>query len=157
MLLQNVARHKLLVALRQPIHLFDNLLQTKMLGETQRSAAIRGESGSENHSVIRVLGRIYHFFFNATRRFIDHQKHQAIRKIDIVFRGTIPTPLAKRLIRELLSAFIFIKAGAALAAKQFGFAHRSQNFRRAVATSIRFFEGGRDIHRNVNSDLVDQA
>src|SRR6266404_3221638 len=51
-LLQNVARHKLLVALRQRIHLFDNLLQTKMLGETQRSAAMRRESGSENHSVI---------------------------------------------------------------------------------------------------------
>src|SRR5882724_11296492 len=71
-LLQNVARHKLLVALRQRIHLFDNLLQTKMLGETQRSAAMRRESGSENHSVIRVLGRFYHFFFNATRRLVDH-------------------------------------------------------------------------------------
>src|SRR5438034_10153390 len=35
-LLKNLARHKLLVTLRQPVHLFDNTPQTKMRGETQR-------------------------------------------------------------------------------------------------------------------------
>src|SRR5436853_2968760 len=118
MRLQNVARFEFVVALRQPTHLYDNLLQTKMLRESQRPAAMRRKSGSENHSVIRILRRFDDFFFNATRRFVDHQKHQTIRKIDIVLGRTAAPPLRERVVSELLFALVFVKAASTLATEQ---------------------------------------
>ena len=43
---------------------------SKMVREAQRPAAQRRETGSENHSVIRVLRRGHHLFLEATRRFV---------------------------------------------------------------------------------------
>src|SRR6266567_6825890 len=56
MLLQNLTWRKFLFALRQPFEFIDDFFQSKMLRETQRPATERRETGSQNHSVVRVLG-----------------------------------------------------------------------------------------------------
>src|SRR4029077_16463128 len=74
--LQNLARFELVVGLRKPIHLIDNLLQTKMFREPQRPAAERREACAKNHSVISVFGRFDYTLLHTARRFIYHQKNK---------------------------------------------------------------------------------
>src|SRR6266404_5878993 len=83
MLFQKCAWRKLFIALREPFHFIGNFLQTKMVGEPKRPAAKRREAGSQNHSVVGVFRRLNHVFFQTTRRFVYHEKDEAMRKIDI--------------------------------------------------------------------------
>ena len=55
-----------------------------MLRETQWPAAEWREACSQNHSVIRVLWRLDHFLFQATRGFINHEKDEAMRQFALI-------------------------------------------------------------------------
>src|SRR6266700_1583978 len=71
---QYLAGQKLFLAFRQPFHFLDDLLESEMFRETQWPAAERRETDSQDHSVVRVLGRIDYLLFHTTRGFVDHQK-----------------------------------------------------------------------------------
>src|SRR5439155_20261926 len=84
MLLQYFTRREFLLGFRQPFQFFDDFLQPKMFSETQRSAAERRETGSQNHSVIEVLRRVDDFLFHAGRGLVHHQKDKPVRQLFFV-------------------------------------------------------------------------
>ena len=58
-----------------------SLLQSKVFRKSQGPAAKRRETGSQNHSVIRVLRRIHDFLFYATSGLVHHQKDEAVSQL----------------------------------------------------------------------------
>src|SRR5207302_6247033 len=120
--LQNLAGRKFFVALREPIHFIDDFVQTKMFGESKRSATEGCESGTEDHSVIGIFGRRDDFFFHTTRGFVHHEKHKAVAQsgsgalaaglFETTRRGVASTPFLERFIRSLRFAFVFVKTAA---------------------------------------------
>ena len=59
----------------------DHFRDSKMIRKTQRPAAQRGETGSEDHSVVGILRRRDDLLFEAARGFIHHQVNQPEDKI----------------------------------------------------------------------------
>src|SRR5437773_7580453 len=55
MFLQYLTRQEFLLRPRQPFQFIDYFIQAEMLRVTQWTAAERRETGSQNHSVVRVL------------------------------------------------------------------------------------------------------
>src|SRR5215216_3057299 len=77
-LLQYLAWRKFLLSLRQPFQFIDDFFQPKMFRETQWAASERRETGSQNHSVVRVLRRIDNVLLHTARGFVDHEEDQAV-------------------------------------------------------------------------------
>src|SRR5436190_3348728 len=77
-LFQYFARQKFLLSLRQPFQFIDDFLQPKMFREPQWSTSERCETGSQNHSVVRVLGGVDNILLHTARSFIDHQEDQSV-------------------------------------------------------------------------------
>src|SRR5436305_6863955 len=80
-LLQYLAWQEFLFSLRQAFQFRDDLLESKMFGETQRPTTEGRETGSQNHSVVRVFRRIDDFLLHATRRFVHHQEDKPVRDV----------------------------------------------------------------------------
>src|SRR5437667_4854262 len=80
MLLQNLTWRKFPFALGQPFEFVDDSLQSKVLRETQRPTTERRETGSQNHSVVRVLRGIDNFLLHAPRGLIHHQEDKPVRE-----------------------------------------------------------------------------
>src|SRR5260370_40462260 len=78
---QYLAGRKFLLALRQPFKFIHDFVQAEMFGETQWPTPERRETGSKNHSVVRVLRRIDDFLLHATRSFVDHQEDEPMRQV----------------------------------------------------------------------------
>src|SRR5204862_4497488 len=79
--LQNFTGSKFLFSSGQPFQLLDDLLWSKVFRISQRPAAERRETSSQNHSVIRILGRIDDSLFHATSGLIYYQKNQPVSQL----------------------------------------------------------------------------
>src|SRR6202008_2018607 len=164
MLLQNLTRRKFLFALRQRFEFIDDFLQSKMLGETQRPATERRETGSQNHSVVRVLWRIDHFLFHTTCGLIHHKKDkpqrqvipsgvEGSRRVTFRFCHGVPrlrfaslgmtgafTPLYERLVRLLYLALVFVKTSTRFSPEHLSVAQPQQNSRSVIASAVSFLK-----------------
>ena len=178
MFLQYLTRQEFLLRPRQPFQFIDHFIQAEMLRVTQWAAAERRETGSQHHSVVRVLRRIDDFLFHATRGFVHHQKDQPPREIffahpqpriviqtrrNIRALGTFrlavqsASPLCERLVSALRFTLVFVKAGVRFAAQHLTITQPEQNRGNMVALPIGFLKGIADIDANIDADFVDQS
>src|SRR5213079_3188227 len=81
MLPQNFAWSKFLFGLSQPFQFLEDFAYPQMFGKTQWPATNRCKTGSQNHSVIRILGRIDDSLFHATSGLIHHQKDEPVSQL----------------------------------------------------------------------------
>src|SRR6266567_4726563 len=176
-LLQYLAWRKFLLALRQAFEFIDDFVQSEMFGETQRPASERRETGSQNHSVVRVLRRIDHFLLYTTSGLVNHQEDEPVRQLLFVQpqpRIAMPVrrnirslcafglavqrapPLCERLVRHLRFTLIFVKTGGRFAAQHLTVAQPEQHGRNVIAPSVRLFQCIANIDRDIDANFVDQ-
>src|SRR5262245_36832874 len=75
-LLENFTWSKFLLGSGQSFQFLDGSLYSKVFGESQRTAAKRRKTGSQNHSVIRILWSIDDSFFHTTSGLIHGEQNE---------------------------------------------------------------------------------
>src|SRR5207249_10624252 len=144
---------------------------------TQRPTTEGRETGSQNHSVVRILRRIDYFLLHTTRGLIHHQKDKPVRErlfvqpqtgIAVPIRWNIralgafefavqrAAPLSERVVGRLDFALVFVKTGATLPSKHLSVAQPEKDGRNVIAAAVSFLKCVAYIDRDIDTDLVDQ-